>query len=96
MDKQRLLELAGVIETPYRAGTGKSRMLMEMDESSLSSAAHRRLEDLKYWGAEMGITGAGANPTLKQILSHFIDGNELNVEKHPEDKELIDLFYDLP
>jgi hypothetical protein len=97
MNKQRLLELAGVVDAPYRAGSGKSGMLTEMaDESRLSPAAARRLEGLKQLVAESGISGAGENPTLQQILGHFIDGNELNVETHPEDSELIDLFHDLP
>ena len=68
---------------------------MKIDEllneaTKLSPAAKKRLRSL-----EGAATDAGESKSTRELLADAIDGDDLDVGKHPEDKELIDLFHSL-
>ena len=64
-----------------------------VDTKKLSDAAKKRLREITNMAGDARATGE-PDQSLKDILGDAIDGNELG--QKPEDKELIDLFYDLP
>ena len=70
MNRQRLLELAGVIEAPYRAGSGKSQSLLEMQRSGSMVSNGRR--DVPVGNTHIEITD-GEDYAEMEVTARWVD-----------------------